>query len=717
MPYTIVGNEFIDGIELDKQPELLTSVQLTTSGFVLVYGKLNNDGPIFAEVYNAQGSQIGATSVLTTHGSRPDVVATSSGGFAIAWVDTPGSRYDAAITVQSFAATGAATGVPALVGTGMSNRNIVVDSPSLTVLSNGNLVVTWGLGDALSAREIEVRTLDSHGIPISSIAPISPSSYNFGTDSLLLADNRVLVAYNYGPVPYPGNTGAAGTRVAVYLPGGSINNPNFIDLPAAAGSRASGVHLTSLASGNILITWNENVSGSNTVSGHGQLFDPSGVALSQSFTAIDQSVASITALGGGGFAIAYLTTTSQHNDVFAQIFDGNAAAVGQPFLASNPNELNTNNPVLTGFGSEDLAIGWTYQTSTFGPQDSSLKLYFNAIVGTASAETLNGTANNDFLIGLDGNDTLNGLSGNDTLDGGAGNDMLSGGNGDDLLLGGTGADTMMGGAGNDVYEVDNVGDIVFENSGEGIDKVFAYTDFTLPNNVENLDMSFGSQIYGYGNASDNIIIGSAQANVLEGRDGSDRLEGGAGNDTLDGGNGNDVLLGGTGADTMIGGAGNDIYEVDNTGDVVFERAGEGTADNVYAYVDFTLPNFVENLIMVYGTQRFGTGNSGDNIIIGNARDNVIEGGAGYDTLTGGAGSDLFIVRPGFGVDVITDFVAGAGTPDAILFSTALFTTFEQVISHSRQVGADTWIDGGLGNTVVLSGVSLGSLAADDFGFF
>ena len=50
MPYTIVGNTFIDGTELDKQPGLLNSVRLTTGGFVLVYGKLTNSGPIFAEI-------------------------------------------------------------------------------------------------------------------------------------------------------------------------------------------------------------------------------------------------------------------------------------------------------------------------------------------------------------------------------------------------------------------------------------------------------------------------------------------------------------------------------------------------------------------------------------------------------------------------------------------------------------------------------------------
>ena len=41
------------------------------------------------------------------------------------------------------------------------------------------------------------------------------------------------------------------------------------------------------------------------------------------------------------------------------------------------------------------------------------------------------------------------------------------------------------------------------------------------------------------------------------------------------------------ADTLIGGLGNDIYAVDNVGDVVTEKAGEGT-DTVKSSVTYTL---------------------------------------------------------------------------------------------------------------------------------
>jgi serralysin len=229
--------------------------------------------------------------------------------------------------------------------------------------------------------------------------------------------------------------------------------------------------------------------------------------------------------------------------------------------------------------------------------------------------------------------------------------------------------------------------------------------------------AFDDVYYGADGVVGGTVSGHGGNDRLYGGSAAERLEGGTGQDYLSGGGGGDVLLGGFGSDIMLGGTGNDIYEVDNGGDIVFEGAGSGNADKVFAYVDFALPDHVEHLIMQYGNQRFGTGNAGDNIIIGNGQSNVIEGGTGYDTLTGDADSDFFIIRPGFGVDVITDFIAGAGSPDAVLFSSTLFTSFGQVMANSAQVGADTWIGDGFGNTIVLVGVQQSSLHADDFGFF
>ncbi|MGM9487718.1 calcium-binding protein [Ideonella sp. YS5] len=114
-----------------------------------------------------------------------------------------------------------------------------------------------------------------------------------------------------------------------------------------------------------------------------------------------------------------------------------------------------------------------------------------------------------------------------------------------------------------------------------------------------------------------------------------------GNDKLHGGQGNDDIDGLAGADTMAGRLGDDTFHVDNAGDVVRERIGEGM-DTVVTTVDWTLGKQVENLVLSGSLADLnGTGNKLDNLITDNYGENRIDGAAGNDTLDGGR-----IVSPG-----------------------------------------------------------------------
>ena len=103
-----------------------------------------------------------------------------------------------------------------------------------------------------------------------------------------------------------------------------------------------------------------------------------------------------------------------------------------------------------------------------------------------------------------------------------GNDILSGNGGNDQLDGGIGADTMSGGTGSDIYFVDDVGDSVFENAGEGTDEVrTTLSAYTLGANVEKLRFTGSGGFAGTGNALNNEIHGGASADTLIGGDGWD----------------------------------------------------------------------------------------------------------------------------------------------------------------------------------------------------
>jgi Ca2+-binding RTX toxin-like protein len=314
--------------------------------------------------------------------------------------------------------------------------------------------------------------------------------------------------------------------------------------------------------------------------------------------------------------------------------------------------------------------------------------------------------------------------------------------GNNILDGGAGADAMYGGAGNDVYFVDNPGDAVFENSGEGSDTVFSTAHFRLSANLENLVLQGSADLQGFGNSQANALYGNAGNNLLDGGTGADVMVGGAGNDTyfvddandavfenanegtdvvfatahfglsanveilvlqggadlqgygnsltnsLYGNAGNNLLNGGAGADAMVGGAGNDTYFVDNAGDTVFENANEGT-DAVFATVGYTLTSNVETLVLQGGGDLSGTGNALNNSIYGNSGDNTLNGGAGADVLTGNAGKDIFMFNAGqANGDMVVDFDGqGAGTGDSLQFSgfgtTAQGASFIQIGTTSQ----------------------------------
>jgi len=161
-----------------------------------------------------------------------------------------------------------------------------------------------------------------------------------------------------------------------------------------------------------------------------------------------------------------------------------------------------------------------------------------------------------------------------------------------------------------------------------------------------------------------------------------QYNGTSGNDTLTGGPGDDVLDGGAGADAMAGLGGNDVYMVDDAGDIVTEGAGQGT-DRINSTIGLSLPADVEDLWLVGSADIDGTGNGLDNVMWGNGGHNVLAGGAGNDTLDGGAGADslsggagddtLWVDDPG---DLVIE-LAGEGT-DTIKSALASFTLPSQV---------------------------------------
>jgi Ca2+-binding RTX toxin-like protein len=233
-----------------------------------------------------------------------------------------------------------------------------------------------------------------------------------------------------------------------------------------------------------------------------------------------------------------------------------------------------------------------------------------------------------------------------------------------------------------------------------------------------------------GGEGDDSLVGGTGSDRLSGYGGSDVLVGEDGNDWMSGGAGHDVLFGGAGADTMLGGVGDDIYYVDNLGDVVSESVNAGK-DEVRSSISYTLGSNVEDLGLNGAVD--GTGNKLDNHITGSSAANalnggigrdVLEGGAGNDTLTGGRDSDTFVFKAGFGYDVVTDFAAANSysaigpSHDILQFDKDIFADAADLLAHSVDTVEGVLVTADAGDSVLVKSTTLAQLQAhpEDFLF-
>lgn len=186
------------------------------------------------------------------------------------------------------------------------------------------------------------------------------------------------------------------------------------------------------------------------------------------------------------------------------------------------------------------------------------------------ASSIQGTTAADVLVATGGGSVLGGGSGVDVLIGSAANDRLEGG---------AGLDIAWGGAGNDVYVVTEIGDLVWEVTGEGTDLILLDTWdlLTTPDNVENVTLLQAA-----------YVGGNDLANAIRGSSGVDSIFGRGGDDAIDGGGGNDSLVGGIGADRLTGGPGADTFVFSSTADSVgYAARSDGRKLTPDVITDFT----------------------------------------------------------------------------------------------------------------------------------
>lgn len=239
---------------------------------------------------------------------------------------------------------------------------------------------------------------------------------------------------------------------------------------------------------------------------------------------------------------------------------------------------------------------------------------------------------------------------------------LTFGSDDDVVSIDLGQHTLNGGAGDDsitVFLNDGPAPLVQKEFVLGGGVIYRLSNGMVLTGFETVDIVYKPV----------TLTGSPFDDTLTGKPGDDQLFGFGGNDKLDGS---------LGADRMLGGPGNDIYYVDNAGDLVIEDFGAGY-DSVYSTIDLTIPDNVEYLLINDGGNHKATGNNDANRMTTLGGNDTLAGLGGNDTLTGGAGNDVLDGGPD------ADLMAGGSGNDTYYVDNVADNIIEAVDGGYDQV--------------------------------
>ncbi|MEP1143692.1 MAG: Ig-like domain-containing protein [Henriciella sp.] len=463
-------------------------------------------------------------------------------------------------------------------------------------------------------------------------------------------------------------------------------------------------------------------------------------------------------------------------DNFDQGANGTVTDLGNGILEYTPNQDFTGSDSFSYTISDEAGLKSTATVTVEVTASAELNVIIGTeendiLYGTNANDEIIGLDGNDQIHGEDGDDTLRGGDGRDSLYGGNGDDVLIGGgnpsnfNGDFFHVD-AGNDTLIGN--------DETRDVLIAGSLENFITNQIHIDLSLGLVVSD---GFGGtdsvtgipsvRIYGLG--ADLVIGDNNDNSILSELGGGDIFEGNGGNDnfqvsyapfSVDGGDGTDILRfqdlvydsasgsfvarpGGVHIDLVIGQVVNDGFD---------EQTQLTGIENIQGtrYSDRLIGNDENNDIYASGDDDFVDAKGGDDYVVTGLGNNTVFGGDGNDRILIGPGDNIVFGDDGddflsseSGANGSLQVFGGRGDDTLELGNTLTTIGFSRgddndTISNSfnafsvtidvtgldisaaaaldlaQQIGADTLIDFGEGDSITIQNFSAATLTETNF---
>jgi Ca2+-binding RTX toxin-like protein len=587
--------------------------------------------------------------------------------------------------------------------------------PSITVLSDGRIVVVWqDNSDPSTNIDVRGQIFSAAGKTIGSEFVVTNPEFNQDQCSIAsLANGGFVVSWT----AHNGFAGAAAVNYQIY---GANGAPAGIPLLTSLTSEsAAASSISTLSNGNFVVAWTDTITVPNSVPHYQALFrvflpdgTPASAAVVFEAAAANRGLPTVTSLDNGQFVVISPTLIGSAVSLRGQIFDAGGSPASADFQigagAAEPHEVSS-----TRLSNGGIVVTWT-TVSFAGPAtalvvhgqilDSGGGLIGGELILHANANARGGLASPEVTALADGRfvvcwDDSSGTLGDTSIFGLHAQIYLADGrkSGQEFLVN---ANRFAAQSSGQITAMpDGRFAIAFQDDSEaGGDNSGAAVRMQIFNPLT-YAMSDGGESYLGGNFAD-IVYGGGGNDFAYGGDGADILSGLAGADTLDGGAGADFLYGGIGDDTFI---------VESAGDSVSEAGGGGMDTVRTTLTSYTLGADIENLQADTGAPFFGFGNSLANTLTGNSSGDGLFGGGGEDLLYGGGGGDALAAGNG------NDTAYGGAGDDTLLL--------DDYAAPAASAGADTgygdagndllWGYGG--NDILYGGDDNDTLVGNDFG--
>ena len=712
-----VGGEFLVNDQTAGDQQYSSIAALAGGGSAIAWSSTEQGGAnVYARLFDAAGNPLAVQFLVNTYTNdyqhSPSVTALADGGFVISWNSDPAgveaNGQDGSfegVFAQRYDADGNALGGEFQINTEANDKQ---QSPSLAGLDDGGFIATWqsrgqdGSGDGIYAQRY-----DAFGEPV---GPITLTG-DAGDNTINVGEGIALVDGAAGDDTLQGGGGddtLQGGGGDDTLVGGEGNDTLIGDEPtgeefvvnSTKADDQKAPDIATLDGGGFVVTWKSTAPEGGGFHVYGQRYDANGDAVGDEFQVTDDVSGdrqSVAALDDGGFVVVWEPKGSLDGSgfsVFGRRFDADGTG-GDPFLVNTTTGDNQGDPTISALDDGGFVVTWT----DFSGADGSSAGVFGQRYDAGGAKVGGEFQINTFTSNIQIIPAMATLS-----DGG-------------LVV--TWWSLGQDGSGYGIYGQR------YDAEGGALGGEFRVNTFTVgdqpASSVAALDgggfvvawssdgqdgSSFGIYAQRY-DAEGNAVGGEFRVNTH----------------TSDSQNHPDVTALADGG--FIVAWNSDGQDGDGRGVFAQRFDAEGSAVGAEFQINTATAGTQQAVDVsalpdggfVAAWESEGGDGNGFGVlakIYGAAGDDTLQGGSGDDTLTGGAGDDLFVLDDGGGDDTITDFLAGAGTEDALDVSDFGFASFAAVQAKASQAGADTLIALDDDDSVTLLGVNLGDLSQDDF---